>query len=122
MGQAVAITLARTGAYKLWAGTLTVQPNAKTAPHRPGQLKTVLRVIRGRTRMQWEDHLEFSGEAGPGDFIYVPPYVPHQEINALPDEPCEAVVVRSGQDPVVVNLDLESPEPASPSSPAPFHP
>ena len=58
-----------------------------------------------------------------GDFIYVPPYVPHQEINARPDEPCEAVVVRSGQDPIVVNLDLESPEPASAGpSPAPFHP
>jgi uncharacterized RmlC-like cupin family protein len=48
--------------------------------------------------------------------------VPHQEINALPDEPCEAVVVRSGQDPVVVNLDLESPEPASAGNPTPFHP
>jgi uncharacterized RmlC-like cupin family protein len=44
--------------------------------------------------MRWGDHLEFSGEAGAGDFIYVPPYVPHQEINALADEPCEAVVVR----------------------------
>jgi hypothetical protein len=49
--------------------------------------------------------------------------VPHQEINALPDEPCEAVVVRSGQDPVVVNLAIESPEPGqAESGPAPFHP
>jgi hypothetical protein len=73
--------------------------------------------------MRWGDRLEFSGEAGPGDFIYVPPYVPHQEINALPDELCEAVVVRSGQDPIVVNLDIESPEPtrADPGAP-PFHP
>ena len=55
--------------------------------------------------------LEFFDEADPGDFIYVPPYVPHQEINAHPDIPCEAVIVRSGQDPVVVNLDIESPEP-----------
>jgi uncharacterized RmlC-like cupin family protein len=73
--------------------------------------------------MRWGDRLEFSEEAGPGDFIYVPPYVPHQEINAGVDEPCEAVVVRSGQDPVVVNLDLETPEPASPgASGQPFHP
>ena len=69
------------------------------------------------------EHLEFSGEAGPGDFIYVPPYVPHQEINARADEPCEAVVVRSGQDPIVVNLEIESPEPGSAESAAPpFHP
>jgi uncharacterized RmlC-like cupin family protein len=53
----------------------------------------------------------------------VPPYVPHQEINARPDEPCEAVVVRSGQEPVVVNLDIDTPEPASAGAPAAsFHP
>ena len=63
--------------------------------------------------MRWGDHLEFSDEVRPGDFIYVPPYVPHQEINASPDEICEAVVVRDGQDPIVVNLDLGTPEPAS---------
>jgi uncharacterized RmlC-like cupin family protein len=73
--------------------------------------------------MRWGDRLEFNDEAGPGDFIYVPPYVPHQEINARQDEPCEAVVVRSGQDPVVVNLEIESPEPASTErSQIPFHP
>jgi uncharacterized RmlC-like cupin family protein len=83
----------------------------------------VLYVVRGRARMRWGDRLEFSGEAGPGDFIYVPPYVPDQEINALPDEPCEAVVVRSGQDPIVVNLEMETPEPASSgASRVPFHP
>jgi len=49
-------------------------------------------------------------EAGPGDFIYVPPYVPHQEINASTDEPLDCVVVRSDQEPVVVNLDIEPAE------------
>jgi NADPH:quinone reductase-like Zn-dependent oxidoreductase len=50
-------------------------------------------------------------EAGPGDFIYVPPYVPHQEINASPDDSLSCVVVRSGQEPVVVNLDMPAVEP-----------
>lgn len=73
--------------------------------------------------MRWGDRLEFSDEAGPGDFIFVPPFVPHQEINAKKDEPCEAVVVRSGQDPIVVNLAMDSPEPASAGKPdVPFHP
>jgi uncharacterized RmlC-like cupin family protein len=49
-------------------------------------------------------------EAEPGDFIYVPPYVPHQEINARTDEPLECVLVRSDQEPVVVNLDIEPAE------------
>ena len=63
-------------------------------------------VVSGRARMRWGDRLEFMAEAGPGDFIYVPPYVPHQEINASDDEPLECVLVRSGQEPVVVNLDI----------------
>jgi uncharacterized RmlC-like cupin family protein len=122
MTRAAAITHARTGASKLWAGTVVVQPDAKTGPHHHGELETVLYIVKGRARMRWGDRLEFTGEAGPGDFIYVPPFVPHQEINAKPDEPCEAVVVRSSQDPIVVNLDMESPEPASSGKPTPFHP
>jgi uncharacterized RmlC-like cupin family protein len=83
----------------------------------------VIYIVRDRARMRWGDRLEFCDEADPGDFIYVPPYVPHQEINARIDIPCEAVVVRSGQDPVVVNLEIESPEPVSESSgEKPFHP
>jgi uncharacterized RmlC-like cupin family protein len=50
-------------------------------------------------------------EAGPGDFIYVPPYVPHQEINADPSEPLQCVLLRSDQEPVVVNLDIAPIEP-----------
>src|SRR4030081_3151287 len=123
MTRAAAITHARTGASKLWAGTVVVQPDAKTGPHHHGELETVLYVVRGRVRMRWGDRLEFADEAGPGDFIYVPPYVPAQEINARRRWPGEAVVVRSGQEPIVVNLEMETPEPASTGSPAlPFHP
>ncbi|HEY7334489.1 MAG TPA: cupin domain-containing protein [Bryobacteraceae bacterium] len=110
MTRAAAITHARTGASKLWAGTVVVEPNAKTGAHHHGEVETVLYIVKGRARMRWGEKLEFVDEAGPGDFIYVPPYVPHQEINARRDEPVEAVIVRSGQEPVVVNLDIPSPE------------
>jgi uncharacterized RmlC-like cupin family protein len=113
MTRAAAINHARAGANKLWAGTVVVQPNAKTGAHHHGDLETVLYVVKGRARFRWGDKLEFVDEAGPGDFIYVPPYVPHQEINADPNSPVECVVVRSGQEPIVVNLDIESPEPPS---------
>jgi uncharacterized RmlC-like cupin family protein len=56
--------------------------------------------------MRWGAQLEFMAEAGPGDFIFVPPFVPHQEINAKADEVLVCVVARSGQEPVVVNLDV----------------
>jgi uncharacterized RmlC-like cupin family protein len=107
MTRAAAITHARTGAAKLWAGTVLVQPNAKTGPHHHGELETVLYIVRGRARMRWGERLEFSGEAGPGDFIYVPPYVPHQEINASRDEVLECVLVRSDGQAVAINLDIE---------------
>ena len=61
---------------------MTIHPNAKTGAHHHGELESVIYVVKGRARMRWGDHLEFTAEAGPGDFIYVPPYVPHQEINA----------------------------------------
>jgi len=113
MDRAAAITRARVGAEKLWAGTVTIRPNAKTGAHHHGDLESVIYVVRGRARMRWGDSLEYTAEAGPGDFIYVPPYVPHQEINAKANEPLECVLVRSGQEPIVVNLDIpaiEKPE------------
>jgi len=111
MNRAAAITHARAGAEKLWAGTVTIHPNAKTGAHHHGPVESVIYVVRGRARMRWGERLEFVAEAGPGDFIYVPPYVPHQEINAKPDEPLDCVLVRSGQEPVVVNLDITPVEP-----------
>ena len=111
MSRAAAVTHARAGAEKLWAGTVSIHPNAKTGPHHHGALESVIYVVRGQARMRWGDELEFTAEAGPGDFIYVPPYVPHQEINASREQPLECVVVRSGQEPVVVNLDITPAEP-----------
>ena len=111
MTRAAAITYARTGASKLWAGTFTVEPNAKTGAHHHGELESVIYVVSGRARMRWGEQLEFIAEAGPGDFIYIPPFVPHQEINASKDEALSCVVSRSGQEPIVVNLDIEPVEP-----------
>ncbi|GAC1409664.1 MAG: cupin domain-containing protein [Candidatus Velthaea sp.] len=105
MNRAAAITTATAGARKLWAGTVHIHPDAKTGAHHHGELESVIYVVRGRARMRWGERLEFTAEAGPGDFIFVPPFVPHQEINAA-GEPLECVLVRSGQDPVVVNLDI----------------
>ena len=106
MHREAAISRASAGADKIWAGTVEIQPGARTGPHHHGPLESVIYVLHGRARMRWGDRLEFAAEAGPGDFIYVPPHVPHQEINASEDEPLSCVVVRSDQEPVVVNLGI----------------
>lgn len=111
MNRAAAITYATVGANKLWAGTVTIHPNAKTGAHHHGPLESIIYVVSGRARMRWGDSLEFTAEAGPGDFIFIPPYVPHQEINAGQDEALSCVLVRSDREPVVINLDIEPVEP-----------
>ena len=110
MNRAAAINAARVGAQKIWAGTVTIHPNAKTGAHHHGPLESVIYVVRGRARMRWGEHLEFTAKADAGDFIFVPPYVPHQEINALSDTPLECVLVRSDNESVVVNLNIDAAE------------
>jgi uncharacterized RmlC-like cupin family protein len=104
--RAAAINFATVGARKLWAGTVEIHPDAKTGAHHHGALESIIYIIKGQARMRWGERLENIAEAGPGDFIYVPPFVPHQEINADAKEPLHCVLVRSDQEAVVVNLDL----------------
>jgi uncharacterized RmlC-like cupin family protein len=110
MLRAAAVNFARVGSQKLWAGTVIIQPNAKTGAHHHGALESVIYVVRGAARMRWGDRLEFTAKADAGDFIFVPPYVPHQEINALSDAPLECVLVRSDNESVVVNLNIDAAE------------
>ena len=114
MQRRAAVTTDRTGATKLWAGTVTIDARAKTGAHHHGDLESVIYVVSGIARLRWGERLEFVAEAGPGDFIYVPPYVPHQEINASEDLQLHCVLARSGQTGLVYNLDIEpveTPEP-----------
>jgi uncharacterized RmlC-like cupin family protein len=107
MQRRAAVTTERTGAGKLWAGTVTIDARARTGAHHHGDLESVIYVVSGVARMRWGDRLEFVAEAGAGDFIYVPPFVPHQEINASEDLQLHCVLARSGQTGLVYNLDID---------------
>ncbi len=109
MLRSAAINAAR-GSQKLWAGTVVIHPDAKTGAHHHGALESVIYVVRGIARMRWGERLEFVAEADAGDFIFVPPYVPHQEINRSSDTPLECVLVRSDNESVVVNLSIDAAE------------
>ncbi|MCR6671298.1 cupin domain-containing protein [Devosia ginsengisoli] len=112
MFRQAAINYARVGAKNIWAGTVRIDPDAKTGVHHHGPLESVIYVVTGRARLRWGEKLQYVAEAGPGDFIYVPPYVPHQEINADPEVPLECVLVRSDNEAVVVNItDIDPVEP-----------
>src|SRR5438034_11563541 len=73
MDRKAAITFARVGARKLWAGTVHIHPNAKTGPHHHGPPESVTYVVPGRARMRWGERLEVTADGGPGDRLYLPP-------------------------------------------------
>ena len=108
MRRMAAVTNASANAAKIWAGTVDIAPDARTGAHHHGELESVIYVVKGRARMRWGDQLEFTAVAEAGDFIFVPPFVPHQEMNASTVDPLECVLVRNDQEPIVVNLDIDA--------------
>src|SRR5437660_354716 len=75
------VRLRLAGAGKILAGTVNIKANAKTGAHDHGPGERVIYVVKGKAGIRWGERLEFTPQAGPGDFIWVPPFVPHQEIN-----------------------------------------
>jgi len=58
MVRAAAVTRDRAGSERLWAGTVTIHPGARTGAHHHGELESVIYVVRGRARMRWGANLE----------------------------------------------------------------
>ncbi|HLZ61646.1 MAG TPA: cupin domain-containing protein [Ktedonosporobacter sp.] len=104
MQRAAAVSRALAGSEGIWAGVTVVAPHVASGKHHHGELETVIYVVSGRGKIRWGDQLEFEQDVEPGDFIYVPPFVPHQEINPS-DTPAQWVIVRNSQEPIVVNLE-----------------
>jgi uncharacterized RmlC-like cupin family protein len=92
------------GSQKLWGGIVLAEPNQASSVHHHGAQETVLYVAEGRSLLRWGHRLEHENELETGDFLLLPPYVPHQEINPSPDQPAMWIVVRSGPAAVVVDL------------------
>ena len=91
----------------MWGGLFTVAAGGQTAIHHHGKQDTVIYVLAGTALIRWGRRGEFSATAQPGDFVYVPAYLPHQEINLSEEAEFTWVVVRSTPQPIVVNLPDE---------------
>jgi uncharacterized RmlC-like cupin family protein len=91
------------GSEKLWVGVVTVEPATSTGAHHHGDCDSVVCITSGRIMIRWGERLEKRAEAGPGDFIYIPAQLVHQEINENENLPVASIVVRSG-DNVVENV------------------
>jgi uncharacterized RmlC-like cupin family protein len=97
---------AEAGSSNLWVGRVTLEPGARSGAHHHGDSESVICVLAGRIRLRFGDQLEESIDAGPGDYVYVPPQIVHQEINLSDSEGVNSIVVRDSQENVVVNVDL----------------
>jgi uncharacterized RmlC-like cupin family protein len=103
MRRHAAIDRASVGSEKLWVGVVTVDPATSTGAHHHGDCDSVVCITEGSISIRWGARLENRAEAGPGDFIYIPARLVHQEINESDSAPVSSIVVRSG-DNVVENV------------------
>jgi uncharacterized RmlC-like cupin family protein len=106
MHRLVAVSAEANGSSGLWAGFVTMPPGMKSGAHHHGEAESVIYMLSGRARFRWGDRLANTLEAEAGDFVFVPPELVHQEINALDDAPVHCIVVRDRPRDMVVNVDL----------------
>ncbi len=97
------------GAERLWMGQTHVAPSTASANHHHGESETGIYVVSGHPRFVFLDEAadppaERQITTSPGDYVFVPPWVPHREENPDPDEEAVVVIARSTQEAIVVNL------------------
>lgn len=108
MQRTAAISGDLVGATSIWMGRNVMAPATKSADHHHGHSETGIYVVSGTPAFVFRDPdagEEVRLEARPGDYIWVPPYVPHREENPSPDTEAVVVLARSTQEAIVVNLD-----------------
>jgi uncharacterized RmlC-like cupin family protein len=102
------------GARNLWMGQTHVPASTASANHHHGESETAIYVVSGHPTfvfldLDGEEPVERRIEAAPGDYVFVPPFVPHREENRDPDGEAVVVIARTTQEAIVVNLDSLSP-------------
>lgn len=90
------------GAENLWMGFVEMDPGAECGPHHHGKSESGVYLLRGACRFRFGEKLEQSIDAREGDFVYVPPFEVHQEINLSSEEPAEFIVARDSPENIVV--------------------
>jgi len=88
----------------MWAGYVTTDAGAVSSWHHHGEHESTIYVVSGALRMEFGAGGRDVLDAGPGDFLYVPPHAVHREGNPT-DEQSGIVVVRGGTGPPVFNVD-----------------
>jgi len=107
MIRTAAISGALVGAQALWMGRTVVLPGASSGDHHHGDSETAIYVVSGHPVFVFRDPDSGSVvrlETEPGDYVWVPPHVPHREENPSPDTEAVVVIARSTQEAIVVSV------------------
>jgi uncharacterized RmlC-like cupin family protein len=105
MQRFAAITGGSVGSENIWMGETVVSPLTMSDNHHHGESETAIFVRSGHPEFVFHDGVEeVRIVTAPGDYIFVPPYVPHREENPDTDNPAVIVIARSTQEAIVVNL------------------
>ena len=121
MRRFAAISGARVGSERMWMGQTHVAPATASADHHHGDSETAIYVVSGHPEFVFVENTANTEDAkdaenaagggrevrlrtGPGDYVFVPPFVPHREENPDPREEAVVVIARSTQEAIVVNL------------------
>jgi uncharacterized RmlC-like cupin family protein len=109
MQRLAAISGETVGSRDLWMGQTHVAPSTRSANHHHGRSETGIYVVAGHPEFIFLDDangtpVERRLRTKPGDYIYVPPWVPHREENPHPDREAVVVIARTTQEAIVVNL------------------
>lgn len=93
------------GAEKLWMGETHASPATASSNHHHGESETAVYVRSGHPEFVFHDGVqEVRISTAPGDYVFIPPYLPHREENPDPHSSAEVVIARSTQEAIVVNL------------------
>src|SRR5256886_13887561 len=71
----------------IWGGIFEAEPGSQTGIHHHGQQETIAYVLSGVCEKRWGAKGESVARAKAGDFIHVPAFLPHTEINPSELEP-----------------------------------
>lgn len=107
MRRSAAISAGSVGAAALWMGRTVVPPGTASGDHHHGESETGIFVVSGNPAFVFRD--PGTGElvrlqTEPGDYVWVPPHVPHREENPSADTDAVVVIARSTQEAIVVNV------------------
>ncbi|MGZ4507057.1 MAG: cupin domain-containing protein [Blastococcus sp.] len=104
MSRTEAVSARSVGSERVWMGQTAVGPRSASGNHHHGDSETAIYVVSGHPVFVFaEGDREVRLTPEPGDYVFVPPHVPHREENPT-DEEAVVVIARSSQEAIVVNL------------------